>query len=199
MAKGARVQRDDLIGTAAELFGAKGYAGATVRDIADRLGVTSAALYHHVDHKEDLLYEIVDHAMSLAERHLAEALEAEVGLEEKLRRIIRHHVLAVLDESQLMMTVFFQEIGLLRGKGWAGIETRRRRYQERIVEVFRQAEEQGLIRTPDVRVTVYGVLGMCNWLHRWYRRDGALTPDEVGAHFAEMVLRGLLVPRTKGG
>lgn len=187
------MRREKLIETAAELFRAKGYAAATVRDIAEGLGVTSAALYRHIESKEDLLREIVEHAMLLAERHLDEALAAHVPVEEKLRRVIRHHVLAVLDESQLMMAVFFQEIGLLRGRGWSRLDARRTRYQERIVALFEDAAKDGVLRVGDPRVAVYGILGMGNWLYRWYRPGGRFTPAEIAGQYADMVLDGLLI------
>jgi TetR/AcrR family transcriptional regulator, cholesterol catabolism regulator len=106
--------------------------------------------------------------------------------------MIRHHVLAVLDESAPTMAVFFQEIGLAGTHGRAGIDARRARYQDAIVGVFRTAAEHGVIRTVDARVTAFGIMGMGNWLHRWYRPDGGLAPEAIADHFADVVLRGLL-------
>lgn len=191
-------RREAVITTAARLFREKGYAATTVRDIADALGVTSAALYRYVTSKDDLLDAILDHAMAVGERHLEEALAAEGPPEERLRQVIRHHVLAVLDESAATMAVFFQEIGLAGTHGRAGIDARRARYQDAIVRVFRAAAEHGVIETVDARVTAFGIMGIGNWLHRWYRPDGGLAPEAIADHFADVVLRGLLTRPSTG-
>jgi AcrR family transcriptional regulator len=192
-------RREDLLRTAARLFRERGYAATSVRDIADELGVTSAALYNYVASKEDLLYAILDHAMSIAERHLEQAHAPRAPLDQQLRSLIFHHVLAVLDEDQTAMAVFFQETGLRRGSRWREIDQRRVRYQEAIVRVFQQAADVGLIQTPDARVSAYGVLGMCNWLHRWYRPDGPLTREQIAQHFTDMVLHGLVRSKPESG
>jgi hypothetical protein len=42
------------------------------------------------------------------------------------------------------------------------------------------------------------VIGMCNWLPRWYRKDGALTIDQIADTFIAIALGGLLVPASPG-
>lgn len=183
---------------AAELFRRKGYAATSVRDIARALGVTPAALYNHVTGKEELLAGILDHAMGIAEAHLEQALRGGGSWEERLRALVRHHALSVLDEDQPTMAVFFQEVALREGPASRAIGARRRAYQERFVEVLRRAAEAGAVETPDPRVTAYAVLGMCNWLHRWYDPRGRLSAEEISRHYAELVLRGILVERARG-
>lgn len=197
----AAVRHEDLLAVAARLFRERGFAATSVRDIAEELGVTSAALYHHVASKDDLLYQIMDHAMTVAERHLDQALRAEADPQQRLRLIVKHQVGSVLDESQPMMAVFFQEIGLARGSspGLQEIQQRRSRHQERLVAQFREAAQAGLIQTPDPRVTVNGMLGMCNWLHRWYRPNGSMGADQIAEHFADVLLRGIATQREDRG
>src|SRR5262249_4903074 len=149
-------------------------------------------LYNYVQSKQDLLYAILDHAMAVAERHLDAALDPALPVREQLRQIIAHHVRSVLDESPVSMAVFFQEVGLVRGALWCDIAARRERHQEPIVAVFRDAAAAGVIDTPDPRVSAYAVLGMCNWLHRWYRPRGSLAAEQIAEHYADLALRGLL-------
>jgi hypothetical protein len=40
---------------------------------------------------------------------------------------------------------------------------------------------------------MYGLLGMCNWVHRWYRPGGRNTLREIGGYFASMIIDGLKV------
>jgi Tetracyclin repressor-like, C-terminal domain len=44
-------------------------------------------------------------------------------------------------------------------------------------------------------MVVFGLLGMCNWLHTWYRPDGPLTPDQIADVFVSLLERGYLADR----
>ena len=52
--------RSRILETSAELFAERGYAGTSMRDLAERLGVTPAALYYHFPSKADILRELVE-------------------------------------------------------------------------------------------------------------------------------------------
>lgn len=52
--------RERILTAAARMFTARGFAGTSIRDIADELGVTKAALYYHFTSKDEILHEIVD-------------------------------------------------------------------------------------------------------------------------------------------
>jgi TetR/AcrR family transcriptional regulator, regulator of cefoperazone and chloramphenicol sensitivity len=51
--------RHRVLEVARELFAENGYAGTSIADIADRLGVTKAAVYYHFRAKSDLLNELI--------------------------------------------------------------------------------------------------------------------------------------------
>jgi hypothetical protein len=40
-------------------------------------------------------------------------------------------------------------------------------------------------------VTAFAIIGMCNWMHRWYRRDGRLSIEEIIQQFSRLILAGL--------
>src|SRR5579875_3578743 len=50
--------RERILDVALELFNAQGYDKTSLREIAERLGVTKAALYYHFERKEDILLEL---------------------------------------------------------------------------------------------------------------------------------------------
>lgn len=57
-----------LLDAARELFSERGFAGASLEDIAERAGVTRGPLYHYFDDKEDLFRAVYEEV----ERYLAE-------------------------------------------------------------------------------------------------------------------------------
>lgn len=50
--------RERILDIALELFTERGYDKTSLRDIAERLGTTKAALYYHFERKEDILLEL---------------------------------------------------------------------------------------------------------------------------------------------
>jgi AcrR family transcriptional regulator len=55
----AEVTRARILDVALQLFAEQGYAGTSIRDIAERLGMTKSSLYYHFASKEDLLDALV--------------------------------------------------------------------------------------------------------------------------------------------
>ena len=68
--------RARIIETSAELFAERGYAGTSMRDLAEKLGVTPAALYYHFPSKGDILKELVDEPIA----HMRAVLEQQRDL-----------------------------------------------------------------------------------------------------------------------
>src|SRR2546427_11553724 len=83
---------DDIVSAAAKIFRTKGYHAATVRDIADEVGILKGSLYHHFDSKEELLYLVVKEPIAQMFRTIAEIAAAECGAAEKLRRAVPAHL-----------------------------------------------------------------------------------------------------------
>ena len=68
---------DDIVSAAAKVFRTKGYHAATVRDIADEVGILKGSLYHHFDSKEDLLYLVVKEPIAQMYRTISEIAAAD--------------------------------------------------------------------------------------------------------------------------
>lgn len=69
-AEQAAETRSLLVQAARELFGERGYAGASIDEIAERVGVTTGGVYHHFGDKRELFRAVYEQI----ERELAEAI-----------------------------------------------------------------------------------------------------------------------------
>jgi AcrR family transcriptional regulator len=78
--------RARALGTALELFSRDGYDGVSMRQIAEELGVTKAALYHHFTSKEEIARELVGSYLSAVEGIVSWAQDTRPELEELLAR-----------------------------------------------------------------------------------------------------------------
>jgi AcrR family transcriptional regulator len=67
-----QLREDEIVTTAAALLGSKGYAGMTLDDVANEVGISKPTLYQHFVSKEDLGARILLNALQKAQEHLAE-------------------------------------------------------------------------------------------------------------------------------
>jgi AcrR family transcriptional regulator len=76
--------RRRILDAALELFVERGYAGTTIRHIADHLGMTKGALYYHFSSKEDLLHTLMAPVLASLDDFVGRARAAERPLPPQL-------------------------------------------------------------------------------------------------------------------
>lgn len=64
------VRRREILDAAIEIFGSKGYAGGTLQEIADQVGMTHAGILHHFGSKDQLLLDVLEHRDATDVAHL---------------------------------------------------------------------------------------------------------------------------------
>jgi len=188
-------RREEVTRTAARLFADRGYHGTSLADVAEALGMQKASLYHHIDSKEDLLWEV---AWGGAEAfHAAlDAVPEGAPVPEKIRLALRAH-LGVVGEQLDAATVFTREWRALDGERRERFIGERRRYEERIRDLFREGVERGELRSDlDVATAALLFLSAANWAYTWLR-PGADTDALADRFFAVLLdgMRGYATPR----
>jgi AcrR family transcriptional regulator len=177
---------------ALKLFRDKGYHATSMRDIAEVVGINKGSLYSYIRSKEDLLIPFFERAMgSLLAEIEAITADASLGPTERLKRAIRAHVLNVaanLDE----LTVYLSEWRQLHADSLSTVRGQRERYAALFLEIVEDGVARGEFRAMDSSVSAMGMIGMCNWMYRWYREDGRLTPDQIADTLIELALGGVL-------
>jgi AcrR family transcriptional regulator len=194
---------DDVVAAAAKVFRTKGYHAASVQDIADAVGILKGSLYHHVKSKEDLLYLIVKEPIARIYATLTEIVDSDVPAGEKLRRAIVAH-LEAFDEHYPHLFVYLREREEMKRRFREQFKLSPKQYERCWQQILREGVKSGEFRPDlDVQVVSYGLLGMLNWLYKWYDPRGRLGVREVAEQFATLALAGLVpsreqVPATDG-
>ncbi|MFG2136905.1 TetR/AcrR family transcriptional regulator [Streptomyces sp. NPDC048650] len=185
-----------LVSAAVEAFAERGYHATTTRDIAGRAGMSPAALYIHYKTKEELLYRISGIGHEKALRIMNAAAEAGGGAAERLsdavRTFARWHA-----EHHTTARVIQYELQALSAEHYAEITDLRRRTDRLLRGIIQDGADSGEFRADDVPGTTLAVLSLCVDVARWFSVDGPRTPDEVGALYADLVLR-MVGARTGG-
>jgi AcrR family transcriptional regulator len=194
-----RYDLDSLLRVAVDVFNERGYEGASMEDLAARLGITKSAIYHHVPGKAELLRLSVDRALDSLFAVLDEPGASFGSAAERLEHVVRRSV-CVLVEQLPFVTL------LLRVRGNTEVEraalARRREFDHRVSALVQQAEVEGGVR-PDVDPALASRLlfGMVNSLAEWYRPERGLDADALADAVVAIAfggLRGGLLKRGDG-
>lgn len=184
----AMTRREELSRQAARLFAQKGYHGTSIGDLAEALGVQKGSLYAHIKGKEDLLYETMRDGARTFHAGL-DAIPEQLKATEKIRLALRAHLQVVADQLEVA-TVFVQEWKYLEGERREKIVAERRRYEERIRDLFREGREQSELRTDlDENVAALLFLSAANWAYTWLKA-GADT-DALADRFYALLMDGM--------
>ncbi|MFE0256727.1 TetR family transcriptional regulator [Streptomyces sp. NPDC059010] len=105
----AGVTRQRILDAASVLFAERGYSGTSMRDLAQHLGMTSAALYYHFPAKEELLSALVGPVVEALDQFAEQAEGAEFNQEMMVRGII-----AALENSGRTLQAIATEPAALR-------------------------------------------------------------------------------------
>ena len=188
--------RDQVLRTAADLFRERGYRATTLDDIAARLGMSKASLYTYFHAKEEMLAAISRQTIATFTRELSLVLRSDLAPEDKLRRVVRDHVRFVI-ANRSFLTVFFSEEANLPPRLARALAAQKDRYDKGVESVVVEGVRRGVFRDVPPRLVVFGVLGMLNWLYKWYNPRGRWGAEEISAGFLSLVEGGLL--RRQGG
>src|SRR6202043_297981 len=82
----------ELIETATQVFYEKGYDGASLQDIAERLGMLKGSLYYYIQTKEDLLFEVISTVHQDGLAVIQARAEAPGEPLQRLQNVIQGHV-----------------------------------------------------------------------------------------------------------
>ena len=184
---------NELLDRAATLFAERGFAGTTLQEIADVMGISRPALYHYISSKEELLSQLVQGitkttADAMTDLRSDDSRPADARLRDAIldmtRRIAANPSrFKLLDRSEHNLSPEDAEEH----------RTAKRRVLEELREIIRQGIDEGLFRPVNDTVTAFAILGMCNWVAWWFHPDtGGMDADELADEFSRLVMDGML-------
>ena len=171
--------QDALLEAARQEFSEQGFGSASIRDIAQRAGMSLSAMYHYYSGKQELLHAILDEGLDTYFAACAEALSL-VGDEPADR------LSAVVAATTRFRAEHLARSNILLSEERNLDPERLARYSRRHAEathLFRHAIDAGvaagLFLTPYPDEARRAVIATCNAVAQWFRPDGPLSLDEL--------------------
>lgn len=103
MAKNTHKRKEKIIDAAIEVLKEKSVEEATVREIAERAGVTTGSIYHYYKNKDELLYDVINHSVHFSYK-ISKMNESTTKGQEELLLEITNEIsqrLSKIDEQKL--------------------------------------------------------------------------------------------------
>lgn len=187
------VKRDAVLRTAAHLFLEHGYQKSSMSLIAAQLKITKPALYYYFRNKEEILVECYRAGIAHIETLLKETSGNQGTGLCKLRLYVETYAVelvsydfgrcvAMLDESELSPATR-REVRMMK-----------RRMDLTLRSYVEEGIADGSIGQCNPKLVSFAIAGAINWIGTWYRPDGDLRPQEIGAEFARILTGGLSKP-----
>ncbi len=183
----ARLKRERIVAAAVELFYRQGYGRTTLEQVADAMDVTKPFIYAHFPSKADLLAEICSRAIRHANEVLNRILLEEGSHTERLGRIFREFLLAVLD-NQAHAVIYSREETELRQTDRDSINNLRRSFDRKLVSLLEAGVAAGDFAIDDIPITAIAIGGLVGWAPVWYRSSGRLSKQEAAERLSSLVL-----------
>jgi AcrR family transcriptional regulator len=188
-AQGRAPRRRDreVIAAAAKVFYERGYANASVQDVADELGILKGSLYHYIDTKQDLLYRLLDETSNGVHRILDE-VAAITDLEplDRLRLYVHRQVQFNMD-NLVRVSVYYHDVDRLSEGPRREILARRRLHDQFVADLIQSAQRAGQADPAlDAQALAKCIFATIIWTYRWYSpvRDDRQHIAEMCAAFA---------------
>ena len=185
--------RQEILRTAARLFQQQGYDGTSMNDVAAALRLSKGGLYHHFQSKDEILFNLMNHAMDITEERVIAPVKAIADPEERLRTLIRRHIAVVLSERDREITVMLHENHPLSPALRKRINARKKDYVHFVENLIAEVQNQhggSSKRTVTPRAAAFALLGMINWIYQWYRPDGSLREESLVQQYTEIFFQG---------
>jgi len=183
-------RRAEILSTAAELFARKGFAGTTVRDIADASGILSGSLYHHFAAKEEMVEEIFTAYFDELTARWDEILDGGGDTRSKFESMLRA-ALRNVDSHTAAARLFTHEWLDMRHLG--NFEARWTQIEKMWMDLIRQGIDEGAFRSDIDAALLFSIaMDVIRGLSGWYHQGGRWPIDQVADAYIGVLMTGMV-------
>ena len=183
-------RKDVIVRKAATLFREKGYKAASMRDLAEAVGVEAASLYNHIKSKSELLHELV---FSVANKFVLKMDEIEsenISSLEKMEKLLRFHITEMIHNYEEVY-VSDREWKHLSDPYLSNYQNQRRVYRKRIAAIIEEGIRNNEIKTIDAPTVVLIFLHAVSGIESWHRSTKKITATELEQNMVTILIDGL--------
>ncbi len=184
-------RRRNILDKAAELFADRGYARSSISELATACNASKSWLYHYYPSKEAILYDIMRLHVTELVKMAEEALAHEGSPRQKFRFLARNFMRIYVNAGSKHV-ILLNDRGCLPDHMRGEIMSLQDQVVSSVVKLILELNP-ALEKSRDYKKPVtMAFLGMINWTYIWFRKDGAINPDQFADLAVEIFLNGFM-------
>ena len=183
-------RREEIVAQSAQLFRTYGYNGASMRTVAEAVGIEAASLYNHIKSKSEILQEICFKVANKFLAHMDAVERSQKSTVEKLENIIRFHVRMMLDEYEHVY-VSDHEWKHLPEPYLSTFLNQRRSYRRRLADLVQEGIDKNEMKPIDPYVAVITFLSAIGGIEYWQRSRKVVDEHVVEDNMVRYLVEGL--------
>jgi AcrR family transcriptional regulator len=183
-------RKDVIVSKAATLFREKGYKAASMRDLAEAVGVEAASLYNHIKSKSELLHELVFSVANKFVLKLDEIESESITSLQKMEKILRFHISEMINHYEEVY-VSDREWKHLSDPYLSNYQNQRRVYRKRLAAIIEEGIRNKEIKAIDAPTVVLIFLHAVSGIESWHRSTKKITAEELEQNMVAILIDGL--------
>lgn len=184
------IRRRQILDTAVGIFYEIGFEGASLRDLAEKVGINKATLYHYFDSKEEILFQILDEVGQSLLGGLEEARRSSNDPLECLKAMIRFQIY-YMEANLEGIKVLVEELKCLGNEMAEKVKEVQAQILKLYENVLADCMKTGRVRKLHLATAAFAILGQINWLYQWYKPEGSLSIRTVADEVMTIIFDGI--------
>jgi len=183
-------KKEVIIEKASRLFREKGFGAASMRDLAEHVGVEAASLYNHIQSKSEILQTI---CFKVANEFMTNLEQVETSPQPTLRKmeaIIRLHIRMMLEQYEYVY-IADHEWRHLPEPYLSNFLNQRRNYRKRLSDILEAGIAKGEIKAIDPYTAVLVILSAISGIDSWQRSRKTTNAETLETNMVKYLIEGL--------
>lgn len=160
--KSAQDRKAEILQSVIDLAFENGPDRLTTGMIADRLGLTQPAIYKHFKNKEDIWQGVADRLCDLIATNIAEANDAPLTAEVRLRQLVLGHLQLVRDHPALPEIMVMRDLSKGQNAALSQIRASMSGFRDALVKTIQEAQSNDRFRSDinakDGATLIFGII-----------------------------------------
>lgn len=183
--------KQKILRKSVELFYKKGFARASIRDIAKAANIRGSTVYHYFKNKDEILFKIIcDEGLNLL-RILNSLMDQYDDPVQCFREMIFRQI-CLMSGRQKEIKIFMEDQYQLPPRLREEAIKRHREIYDLYYRMICELERRGFLKEGDMTVKTFSIFALMNWVYRWFRSNGRLTIEQVANEVIDIYVRGIL-------
>jgi AcrR family transcriptional regulator len=183
-------KRAIILKEAAKLFKEKGFGGATMRDLAERVGIEAASMYNHIRSKDELLEEICFGIGRKYDEQLSQIDQKKITYPEKIEAVIAFHIQMIIEDANAV-SVLNNDWKFLNSGQMIEFKAMRNEYEKHLAALISKGIEQGAFKKINVSVALFTILSSLRWVELWYKPSRGISKEDLAKDISAILMNGV--------